>query len=91
MRENLISGLASAPASCYNTLNKIDPAEDNPRDFWHALFRLHVARRSFEKAPKKQIGEIHHFPVETDRQKEGYPTELWRERETAAYVDITNW
>ncbi|MEI3521480.1 MAG: hypothetical protein V8Q40_10690 [Anaerosacchariphilus sp.] len=42
-------------------------------------------------APKKQTVGIHHFAVETDRQKEGYPTELWRERAIAAYVEITNW
>lgn len=29
--------------------------------------------------------------VETDRQKEGCLTKLWRERFGAAYVEITNW
>ena len=44
-----------------------------------------------QEAPKKQMGKRIGFLMETDRQKEGYPTELWRERETAAYVAITNW
>ena len=44
-----------------------------------------------EEAPKKQMRKRIGFLVETDRQKEGCPTELWRERETAAYVAITNW
>lgn len=43
--------------------------------------------KSAEEANGERIGSF----VETDRQKKGYPTELWRERETAAYVAITNW
>ena len=43
-------------------------------------------------APKKQTVGIHHSAVETDRQKEGNLTELWRAwNHSIAYVAITNW
>lgn len=42
--------------------------------------------------PKKQNLERHLFQEETDRQKEGNLTELWRAwNHSIAYVAITNW
>ena len=52
---------------------------------------LETSKGNCREAPKKQTPERIGSRVETDRQKEGCPTELWRERETAAYVAITNW
>ena len=43
------------------------------------------------KGPKKQTGGMHRSSAETDRQKEGSRTNLWRECISIAYVAKTNW
>ena len=60
----------------YNNGNFIIPAEDNPRDF-----RGNAAAYVFRGSAEEANEGTHHSRVETDRQKEGYPTELWRERQ----------
>ena len=81
------------------------PAEDNPRDLPQPAAVQKRQTDTYEGNPRvrpelqegaEEANERTHHPfMETDRQKEGYPTGLWRERQervpAAAYVAITNW
>lgn len=66
------------------------PAEDDPRDFH--LCAAYIAKYgAADRGGAEEANErAHHSLVETDRQKEGYPTELWRERNNQARLRETS-
>ena len=81
------------------------PAEENPRDLpqpaavqkrqTDVYAGNHACGQDCREGAEEANERTHHPFMETDRQKEGYPTGLWRERQervpAAAYVAITNW